>query len=140
MKAIRAVMMILFFAVAFSWMQGERAWAGPEKYEKLAASLKFTPEQREKLQKIQDEYHKTLPGKHQAMDQARMELETALKSEMSNDEVRKKFAEVEKRQTEFTEARFEKVLAVRALLTAEQRKMFNVYDEKPNPDVEKKCP
>jgi Spy/CpxP family protein refolding chaperone len=101
-----------------------------EKYAKMADDLKFTPEQREKLKKIQDEYHKTLPGKHQAMDAAHDELEAALTGSANKDQVRKKFEELQIKQNEFAAARFEKILSIRDLLTPEQRKMFNAFDDK----------
>jgi Spy/CpxP family protein refolding chaperone len=106
------------------------ALAGGERYIKMADELKFTAEQREKLKKIQDEFHKTLPEKRKAMEAAREELQKALRGSGTADEVRKKFDELERRQTDFARSRFEKILSVRALLSPEQREKFNAYDDR----------
>ncbi len=107
-----------------------QALAGGERYIRMADELKFTVEQRDKLKKIQDDFHKTLPEKRKAMEAAREELQKALRGSGSADEVRKKFEELERRQADFARSRFEKILSVRALLTPEQREKFNAYDER----------
>lgn len=111
----------------------QAALANPERLAKMAEELKLTPDQREKLKKIHDEYHKTLPGKKEAMLAAKESLKESLRSAAADSDVRKKFEELEKRQTEFGQARFEKILALRALLTPEQRQKFKAYDDKDKP-------
>ena len=112
------------------------AQASPERWARMAEELKLTPEQKDKLKKIHDEYHKTLPGKKEAMLASKESLKDALQGAAPDAELRKKFEELEKRQAEFGQARFEKILAVRGILTPEQRQKFKAYDDKDKPSRE----
>ena len=141
MTKAKSILASLSSAFIFSSLVGfapaAHADYDPEKYVKMADELKFTPEQREKLKKIQDDYHQTLPGKHKVMEEANEALEQALRGSATEADVRKKFAELAKKQDEFSEARFEKILAIRAILTNEQRLKFNAFKNGPNRTAEK---
>jgi Spy/CpxP family protein refolding chaperone len=98
------------------------------RWTKIADELKLTSDQRTKLDKIRSEFRKTLPGKRKAMESSEEDLQKALRSSATEDELRKKFGELAKKQDEFATARFEKILAIRALLTSEQREKFKGLD------------
>ncbi len=109
------------------------AHAKRDKYIKMAEELQLTAAQREQLEKIRGEYKKTLPGKREAMEAKRDEMEKALRGTNPDAEVRKKFDELEKAQADFAKSRFEKILAIRAILTPEQRQKFKAFDDKDKP-------
>lgn len=98
--------------------------------ERLTAELNLTAEQKDKLKVIQEEYQKNLPSKKEAMGAAHEELNKLLQSGATDDEIRKKFQELQLKQSEFAQARFEKVLAIRAILTPEQRQKFKGWEER----------
>jgi Spy/CpxP family protein refolding chaperone len=103
----------------------ERRWA------KISEELRLTPEQRANLDKIRSEFRKTLPVKREAMESSQEDLQKALRGSATDGELRKKFTELAKRQGEFANLRFEKVLAIRALLTPEQREKFRGLEAPP---------
>jgi Spy/CpxP family protein refolding chaperone len=133
---IKTLLVGAVFALLATVAKMPAADANPERLAKMAEELKLTPEQREKLKKIHDEYHKTLPGKKEAMLAAKEALKESLRSAATDIDVRKKFEELEKRQSEFGQARFEKILALRAILTPEQRQKFKAYDDRDKPGRE----
>lgn len=122
---VKAALFGAFVVSSMCLFSPELAQAGRgEKWAKMAEELSFTPEQRDKLKKIQEDFHKTLPAKRDAMETAREELQTALKGSASDDEIRKKFQALEAAQSDFAKSRFEKVLAIRGILTPDQRAKF----------------
>lgn len=90
----------------------------------IAAELNLTAEQKEKMKEINKDRKEVLSPKRKAMKEARESLETSLKGADSADVVKQKFAALQKAQSEFASARFEKVLAAREVLTPEQRSKF----------------
>lgn len=110
------------------------ALAQPERFQqkltRLTSELSLTDDQKSQLQKIHEEYMKAMPEKKKAMLEARNQLQTALRGTASDSECQKRFEGLEKRQTEFGRARFQKLLAVRSVLTPEQRQKFKSDDEK----------
>lgn len=95
----------------------------------LAKELNLTPEQKEQLTKINEEFRATVPEKRKQMKAAREELQKTLQSDASDDVIRQKFQELQKKQGEFAAQRFEKVLSIRKLLTPEQRQKFKGVDK-----------
>lgn len=87
----------------------------------MMSELNLTPEQTEKAKKIHKDGREGVKGKREAMKKAHEELEVAIKGKATDEEVRAKFATLQKAQDELATARFEKVLAFRAILTPEQR-------------------
>lgn len=109
---------------------GKGGRGGNECHAKMVEELNLSAEQKQKLNEIRTEFRKTLPEKRKAMKAAREELQTVLRGSASADEARKKFQDLKQKEDTFTEARFEKVLAIRALLTPEQRQKFKGLDHK----------
>ncbi|MEK7354979.1 MAG: Spy/CpxP family protein refolding chaperone, partial [Bdellovibrionota bacterium] len=90
-------------------------------FRKMTDELNLTVEQKEKAKKIHSEGREGMKAKRDAMKAIHDDLEKAIKGAASDDEVRSKFAALLKAQDEFSKARFEKVIALRAILTPEQR-------------------
>ena len=86
----------------------------------MIEELNLPAEQKEKAKKIHGD-HSDVKEKRQAMKKLHDDLETAMKGAATDDEVRAKFAALQKAQDEFAKARFEKIVALRAILTPEQR-------------------
>lgn len=87
--------------------------------------LNLTSEQQAKMKELNQKKHDELGSKRNAMKQAREDLHNALKGTAPDADVRQKFESLQKLQDEFARARFEHVLAVRAVLTPEQREKFH---------------
>jgi Spy/CpxP family protein refolding chaperone len=90
---------------------------------KALDELDLTADQKKKLAEIKKTF-KTNEPKHDAMRAAHEELKAALQGTASDAEVKKKFEAMKAAHDAFMEARFEKVLAIRAILTPEQRAKF----------------
>lgn len=126
----RSVQMMVFgmaLALLVSIVNLKPAEARPGhrgKMKEIAAELNLTTEQKEKMKEINKDRKETLSPKRKAMKEARESLETSLKGSDGADVVKQKFAALQKAQSEFASARFEKVLAAREVLTPEQRSKF----------------
>jgi Spy/CpxP family protein refolding chaperone len=92
--------------------------------ERLGSELGLTGAQKLKLTEIQAQFKDDLEQKRDAMKAARLDIEKALQGAGPATEIRKKFENLQTAQREFSQKRFEKVLAIRGLLTGEQRQKF----------------
>lgn len=111
--------------VSFVTVQAAEARPGHRgKMKEIAAELNLTAEQKDKMKEINKDRREILQPKRKAMKEARESLETSLKGADSADVVKQKFAALQKAQSEFAAARFDKVLAAREVLTPEQRAKF----------------
>ena len=126
------------FLAIFSLMalpvQAERTRGGDRhregRLERMAAELALTAEQQEKMKTIHEKYE----GAHSAMKEkihaAHQSLDEALRTDASEDVLRQKFSAIEDLKAEAGKQRFEKVLEVRKVLTAEQRLKFHEIMQK----------
>lgn len=96
----------------------------PKQHDQWLQELNLTPTQKEQLQVIKNKYKDDMKKQRETMRQARQALQTALQSDASDASLRKQFKALQKQHEEFASLRFEKVLAIRAILTPEQRKQF----------------
>jgi periplasmic protein CpxP/Spy len=103
---------------------------GSEFHEKMAEELSLSSEQREKLKQVFASQREEKSDRRKAMKSAREELRQALRSDLDQDEVRKKFVALKKQQDELENRRFEKILAIREILTLEQRQKFKDLEHK----------
>lgn len=94
------------------------------KMKEMAAELNLTADQKAKMKEINKDRREVLQPKRKAMREAKEALEASLKGADSTDTVKQKFAALQKAQSNFATARFDKVLAVREVLTPEQRAKF----------------
>lgn len=91
---------------------------------KMTKRLGLSADQQEKLKLLKSSDTPDFHEKRKAMKDAHDKLEEAMKGNATEDEVRGQFADLEKLQSDFARARLEKVLAIRAILTPEQRMKF----------------
>jgi Spy/CpxP family protein refolding chaperone len=91
---------------------------------RLAQELNLTPEQMQKMQAIRQRYKEQISQRASELRQAQQELRELMATTASADEVRAKYRQVEQLRQQLTESRFESTLAVRDLLTPEQRVKF----------------
>lgn len=86
--------------------------------------LNLSPEQQQQLEAIKEKYHEEMKKQKKAMKAARQSLQEALKGDASDESLRAQFNKLQAQRAEFAKLRFEKILAIRAILTPEQRKKF----------------
>ncbi len=86
--------------------------------------LNLTEEQREKIKTIRQSHREKIKAARERMKNARTAFKEAMKNGASNSALNSKHEEKLSSRSDFARARFAKVLAVRAVLTPEQRKKF----------------
>ncbi|NUM88947.1 MAG: Spy/CpxP family protein refolding chaperone [Bdellovibrionales bacterium] len=91
---------------------------------RMAEELGLSQEQKDKMKEMREKSREQHQARRDSMQTAREELEKALQSDATEKQLRAKFESLEKLQREFARERFEHVLAVRAILTPEQRTKF----------------
>ncbi len=90
----------------------------------LVRVLNLTPDQVQKLQAIRRQYKDQILQTSQQLRQARQQLSEAIAGTAPADEVRVKHRQVDALQQQLGDLRFESTLAVRELLTPEQRAKY----------------
>jgi Spy/CpxP family protein refolding chaperone len=88
----------------------------------LKKELGLTPEQAQKMQAIFDRDKPQIQQRVQTMKQTQRELRNLMAGSASQEEVRAKYRQVESLRQEVDRLRFDSMLAVREILTLEQRK------------------
>jgi Spy/CpxP family protein refolding chaperone len=86
--------------------------------------LDLTPEQIQQIQQIRRQRKDELAGQRQAMRQAMEELRQLMASDAPADQIRQKHAETRALRQKLADAQFENLLAIREVLTPEQRRKF----------------
>lgn len=119
---------ILSITVLFLGLQANadchKEGKGKHFFKKMKKELNLTPQQMEQMKSFKKEAKSQFKAKKESMKQARKALESALKSNSSEDVIRARYADLKAQQDEFSQARFEKILKIRAILTEEQRAKF----------------
>jgi periplasmic protein CpxP/Spy len=87
----------------------------------LVKELNLSPDQIRRLQQIRKNAKGKTQARRQALQTARQELNQLLQSNASADLVRQKRQQVQALQREIADANFENTLAIREILTPEQR-------------------
>lgn len=90
----------------------------------LFEELNLTPEQTQQIQAIQNQYQDQISQRRQAVRQARQELLELMAGTASESQVREKYRQVETLKQQVEETRFDSMLAMREVLTPEQRRQF----------------
>ena len=101
---------------------GPRDGAG--RIERLTEELDLSKAQVKQLKAINEKYKDTMKTERQAVKAATKDLNETLRSAAGDAEVRAKFEALQAAGQKAAELRFEKVMAVRAILTQEQRAKF----------------
>lgn len=86
--------------------------------------LNLTPEQTQQMQEIQNQYQDQIAQRRQAVRQARQELLELMAGTASASQVREKYRQVETLEQQVAQIRFDNMLAMREVLTPEQRRQF----------------
>lgn len=89
---------------------------------KVLQQLNLTPEQTQKIQAIQEQYRTELEQPRQAFVQASQEFQALMEGDASAEQVREKRRQVQELQQLFSNLSFEHQLAIRDVLTLEQRR------------------
>lgn len=83
--------------------------------------LNLTSQQVQQMRQIRGEYKSQIFQRHEAARQAQRELVSLMAGDASQDQIRAKFQQVESLKAEAARLRFDSVLAIREILTPEQR-------------------
>lgn len=97
------------------------------KMKRMVENLKLTEDQQKEIKAIQDSQKDAFIAKKEAVHKARKELRKAMRSDKTDAELRKLHESTQKVKSEFSKFRFEQVLAIRAVLTPEQKKKFKGF-------------
>jgi Spy/CpxP family protein refolding chaperone len=133
MSLIRTTWLICLMLTAALGFRAGRALAderGDSSIDKMVRELDLTAAQMEKLKVIHAQALQQIKPKKAAMNKTNDDLESLLQGKATGDELRAKFGELVSRQEEFARARFDKLLAIREILTPEQRKKLNFGDHR----------
>jgi Spy/CpxP family protein refolding chaperone len=90
----------------------------------LFQELNLTPEQTQQIEAIQNQYQDQISQRRQAVRQARQELVELMASTASQNQIREKYRQVETLKQQVADIKFESMLAMREVLTPEQRRQF----------------
>jgi len=126
MGTILALLLSLSFSVA-------EARPGKHKGEhmmKLMEELNLTGEQRDRIKAERQKNRGSMKALKERTKEARNKVREAFKSNASNDVLKGLQKEVQAAQNAAMDARFESMLAIRDILTPEQRTQFNQWHEK----------
>lgn len=87
--------------------------------------LNLNSEQLYKIQEIRSRYQERLTDQKQAVRQAQQELKQLMASNAPTEQLRRKFDELQSLKQTLGNTRMESMLAIRNVLTAEQRQKLN---------------
>ncbi len=96
----------------------------PNRYQAKFQELNLTPEQTQQIQTIENQYEAQIAQRKQAVRQAKQELVDLMAGTASESQVRQKYRQVEALQQQVADIRFDSMLAMREVLTPEQRRQF----------------
>jgi periplasmic protein CpxP/Spy len=88
---------------------------------KLVKQLNLTPEQIRRLQQLRTASRGKNKERRQALRTAKQELSALLQGNATSDQIRQKRQQVQSLQRELSDSSFENTLAIREILTPEQR-------------------
>jgi Spy/CpxP family protein refolding chaperone len=92
--------------------------------QRLMQQLNLTPEQKQQLREIQQEYSSQIEQQHRELARAQQELATMLIGTTPSGEIRQQYAQVETLRQEHGALRFESMLEMRDVLNPQQRRQF----------------
>jgi periplasmic protein CpxP/Spy len=98
---------------------------------KLVKELNLTPVQIQRLQELRTASGRRTKERRQALRVAKHELAQLIQGNASNDEIRQKRKQVQALQQDLADERFEGTLAIREILTPEQRmKLYQLMEQR----------
>ncbi len=87
----------------------------------LVKELNLSPDQIQQLQKLRAQFNDKTKERRQALRVAKQELTQLLQGNASSDQIRQKRQQVQSLQRQVADTNFENTLAIREILTPEQR-------------------
>jgi Spy/CpxP family protein refolding chaperone len=87
-------------------------------------TLNLSPEQKQQIQEISQQYRPQISERRQALQQAQQELRNLMAGNATDVQVREKYGQVQTLRQEVAYLRFESMLAIRKVLTPQQRQQF----------------
>jgi len=96
----------------------------------LFQELNLQSSQKEKIQKIHENYRESMKQKREAVKEAKKNLEQAMLSDADDTTLRKYFSSFQNARSEMMKLHFEQALEIRKILTPEQRKKFEEAKKK----------
>jgi Spy/CpxP family protein refolding chaperone len=103
-------------------MQMPRRAPGSRKQGNWLQELNLNREQLQKIQEIRRQYQSRVNQQRQAVKQAQQELKSLMASgDISSEQIRQKFNQVQTLRQRLSDTQMESMLAIRNILTAEQR-------------------
>ncbi len=87
----------------------------------LAKELNLSPDQIQRLQKLRENAQNQTRERRQTLQKSRRELAQLIQGSASSDQIRQKRQQVQSLQREVGDINFEQTLAIREILTPEQR-------------------
>lgn len=97
------------------------------KMKRMIEELNLTEDQQKKIKAIQDGQKDAFVAKKKVVREKRKALKKAMQEDTTDAELRKLNDAAENARLEFSKLRFELVLAIRAVLTPEQKKKFKGF-------------
>jgi len=88
---------------------------------RLFEQLNLTADQKQRMQAVRDRYKDQISQRMQAVRQARQELETMMSGTANVSQMRQKHRQIMTLRQQLEEVQFESTLAMREVLTAQQR-------------------
>ena len=96
----------------------------PNRHQAKFQELNLTPEQTQQIQTIENQYEDQIAQRKQAVRQGKQELVDLMAGTASESQVREKYRQVEALKQQVADIRFDSMLAMREVLTPEQRRQF----------------
>jgi len=87
--------------------------------------LNLSPQQLEQMKKIRQQYQGQLQTQRQSLNQAQQELREFMAGNAPAEQIRQKHTQVRELRREMSDTQFETMLAIREILTPEQRRMLD---------------
>lgn len=84
-------------------------------------NLNLTPEQRQQLQAVRQQYQSRMEQTRNQLRTAKEELRQMMSGTASEDQIRAKYQQVRELENQMASLRFESMLAMRSILTPQQR-------------------
>jgi periplasmic protein CpxP/Spy len=121
-SVLLACISVLSIAPAYANPRADGTFRLPkQQMGQLTKDLNLTPDQVRQIQKLRQDSQEKLKGRRQALEQAKQELAQLISSNASSDQIRQKRKQVRDIRQELEDFRFENGLAIRDILTPEQR-------------------
>lgn len=130
-KQILALVPLLFaLGVSSAHARPGGGHHGGPKLHKLMKQLELTQEQKEKIKADREKRKPEMKAARERAKAAREKLREAFKQNLPAEQLRALKTEAQAAQAAIADARFEGMLAIREVLTPEQRAKFNQWQEK----------